>query len=183
MLLRSPSSRSCDWGSWGWSPASRTPWSPRSGRVEPLCAPGSYQAGHITDYFFSWGKSATLFSSSGEAPQLMSSLTTSVCPPSVATCSGVESVIRFLEQRYRNYKNPQSSFHGSKGHFSNNGTKKSYLPLYIIICKDLEMIRCIVGNCEKRVVTFYLNDNRELLCNFVIKILSRLQRSLLQNPL
>ena len=40
-----------------------------------------------------------------------------------------------------------------------------------------------MSNNDKRVVTFYLNDNRELLCNFVIKILSRLQRSLLQNPL
>ena len=39
---------------------------------------------------------SALFSSRGEAPLLMSSLTTSVCPPSVATWSGVLSVIRFL---------------------------------------------------------------------------------------
>ena len=58
-----------------------------------------YLSDYESDYFAFLSKllMPTLFSSRGEAPLLMSSLTTSVWPPSVATWSGVLSVMRFLE--------------------------------------------------------------------------------------
>ena len=40
----------------------------------------------------------TLFSSEADAPASSNFLTTSKCPPSVATCKGVESVILFRDE-------------------------------------------------------------------------------------